>query len=528
MSRLLRLARPLPVLASIAVVLFLWTVMRCWHPIYGFTAFLQFDEAHKPTAIAAFREYPVFAYPGLAPYDGMQYAQIAYHPLLKAAELRRAIDTLPYRARRILLPAAAWLLAAGRPAWIANVYAFLNIPCWLLLAAVFWKKLPVADARGFIAWLGLLFSAGAMSSVRLALIDLPALLLVALALWDAERERSRGAAGWLAAAALTRETSILAAAAFFEYPPKSRPRLVRGLLLALLAVAPLLLWMAYIRLQVGAVVETGARNFSWPLLGLIDKWCDSLYAMTDPATKPFAWRTVLAVAGLTAQGLFIVTRRRPADPWWRVGALFTALLLCLGPAVWEGFPGAAIRVLLPLNLVCNVLAVRTRAPLAWLLACNLTVFSGLFVFNDLPPYPDLAVARHSEAAAMVLPGAGWFNKEHDARHRWVWAQSQGQLDIQTWPRTARVQVRLSFKSRGLAPRTLRALVDGRVIWSAPLTARLATLNLPPIVVKGGEMKLELATDAAPVPENTGPTGRLLGFMILDPSVTVSEEPALSK
>jgi hypothetical protein len=526
MNRLLRLARPLPLVATIAVALFLWTVVRCWHPIYGFTAFLQFDEAHESTAIAAFREYPIFPYPGSAPYDGMQYSQVAHHPLLDAAELRPAVDSLAYRARRILLPATAWLLAAGQPAWIAQVYAFLNIPCWLLLAAAFWKKLPVTDTRGALAWIGLLFSAGVMSSVRLALIDLPALLLLALALWNAERERNRSAVGWLAAAALTRETSLLASVAFFHYPPRSRTSVVRGLLWALLAAIPLFLWLGYVRWQVGSVVETGSRNFAWPIVGLVEKWHDCLCAMFDPETRPFAWRPVLATAGLTCQALFILSRRRPADPWWRVGAVFTALLLCLGPAVWEGFPGASIRVLLPLNLVCNVLAVRTRAPLAWLLACNLTVFSGLFVFNDLPPYHDLAIARQGRAAVLVKPGAGWFGDEHNSKHRWVWAESHGLLDIHAWPHPANIEVRLTLKVRGLTPRTLRALVDGREVWSGPVTEQLTMVTIPPLHVRGGNMELELTTDAPPVPESSLPSARKVGFMIFDPTVTVSENPSL--
>ena len=258
---------------------------RWWHPIYGFTAFLQFDEAHEATGIAAFREYPVFPYRGYAPYDGLQYSQMAYHPLLEAVELRTAVDSLAYRARRILLPAAAWLLSAGQPAWIAQVYAGLNIACWLLLAAVFWKKLPVTDTRGAIAWIGLLFSAGVMGSVRLALIDLPALLLVALSLWDAERQRNSRSAGWLAAASLTRETSILAAVAFFDWPPKTRASLLRGLLWTLLAAAPLVLWLAYVRWRLGNV-EAGSGNFTWPLVALLGKWRHCLGAMGDPANQP--------------------------------------------------------------------------------------------------------------------------------------------------------------------------------------------------------------------------------------------------
>jgi hypothetical protein len=524
MTRLLRLIRhPYPAVAVIAVILFLWSVARFWHPVYGFTAFLQFDEAHKTTAIAAFREYPVFSYPGLAPYDGLQYSQLAYHPLLEAGELRPAVDSLAYRARRILLPAVAWLLAAGQPAWIAQVYAALNIACWLLLAAVFWRKLPVTDARGVLAWIGLLFSAGALGSVRFALVDLPALLLVALAVGEAERGRRRSPAGWLAAAALTRETSLLASAALFTYPPKSRAGLMRDLLWVLLAALPLFIWLGYVRWRVGTV-ETGPGNFTWPVLGLLEKWRDCFHAMVEPDTQPLAWRTLLCTAGLTCQAAFILTWRRPADPWWRVGAVFTALLLCLGPAVWEGFPGAAPRVLLPLNLACNVFAVRTRAPLAWLLACNLTIFCGLSAFDDLPPYRDAAAARHGRAAGVVEPGAGWFDRESNSRHHWLWAESHGRLDIRTWPRSASVEVRLTLKLQGITPRTVRARVDGREIWSGPVPAKLTTVRLPPLLVTGGRMELELMTDALPVLENSRPDARRLGFALYDPVMTVSEKP----
>ena len=171
--------------AGAGVVLFLWLMLRFWHPIYGFTAFLQLNSGQDAVKIAAFREYPVFVYDTPDSYDGLQYAQIAYHPLLEADELRPAVDNLAYRAQRILLPALAWLLAAGQPAWIVHVYSVLNIVFWLALAALLWRMLPVNDARGLVAWAGILFSAGVLGSVRFALIDLPALILVATALWAA-------------------------------------------------------------------------------------------------------------------------------------------------------------------------------------------------------------------------------------------------------------------------------------------------------------------------------------------------------
>jgi hypothetical protein len=264
--------------AGLTVAVFLWLVGRFWHPVFGFTAFLQFDSTHQAHAIAAFHEYPVFVHPGFAPYDGMQYSQIAYHPLLRSPELAPAVDNLPYRAQRILLPAVAWLLAAGQAAWIAQVYALLNIVCWVVLAALLWRILAVDDVRGFVAWGGLLFSVGVLGSVRFALIDLPALVLLAAAVWSIERARPRRAVGWLAAAALTRETSLLAAAGLVDRRPGSGPGLIRISLRVLLSAVPLVFWLIYIRWSVGPL-NHGVRNFAWPGVGFAEKWVDCLASL---------------------------------------------------------------------------------------------------------------------------------------------------------------------------------------------------------------------------------------------------------
>ena len=99
-----------------------------------------------------------------------------------------------------------------------HVYSVLNIAGWLVLAALLWRLLPVNDGRGLVAWVGLLFSAGVLGSVRFALTDLPSVILVAAALGAAERARLRTAVGWLAAAALTRETSLVALARALDRP----------------------------------------------------------------------------------------------------------------------------------------------------------------------------------------------------------------------------------------------------------------------------------------------------------------------
>src|SRR5262249_14102408 len=196
----------------------LWLVARFWHPVYGFTAFLQLDPSNDETKIAAFRDYPVYVHRGTGGYDGLYYAQIAYHPSLTEPELRGAVDALGYRGRRILAPVLAWALALGRPAGIVHAYSLLNLAAWLAFAAILWQLLPVRGGRGWLAWFGVLFSAGALSSVRLALPDLVALTILALSMWLLERGRRGGSLASLAAAGLARETSLLAFPASWNRP----------------------------------------------------------------------------------------------------------------------------------------------------------------------------------------------------------------------------------------------------------------------------------------------------------------------
>ena len=515
--------RPVRVIAIAVIVAFAALVVRFWHPLYLFTAFLQLDATNEATSVAALRERPVYVYRDTGGYDGQYYVQIAYHPLLRAPELATAVDSLAYRARRILVPALAWLLAAGRPDWIVHVYATLNLAFWLGLAAILWRVLAVSDARGLVGWFGILFSVGVLSSVRLALTDLPALVLVVAAIWSFEQARPRAAVGWLAAAALARETSLLAAPGLCRGPWSSLRTQLGNLTRVALAAAPLVAWLLYVRSR-AAPDDGGVGNFTWPVVGLAEKWRDCLMAARHTEFPLLVWTTLLAVAGLTAQALFILRYPRPADPWWRLGAVYTLLLSFLGTPVWEGFPGAATRVLLPLNVACNVLALRRRAPLAWLLACNLTVFAGLLTLRDVPePNEEMATVRHWGAAGALRLGEGWFGQEHSSRHRWAWATSRGELVLLTWPRPTGMEARLVFPLRAFTTSSVRVLSRGREIWRGVLTPDLTQVQLPPLSVNDGRLELEIVSDTPGTPEALDPNARRLAFALYDPQVSLTEK-----
>ena len=493
-----------------AVLAFLWIVARFWHPVYGFTAFLQLDASNENTKIAAFRAIPVYVYRDTGGYDGLYYAQIAYHPSLTAAELRPAVDGLAYRARRILTPALAWMLAFGNPAWIVHVYSLLNVAAWLLLAAWLWRLLPVCDARGWLAWAGVLFSAGALCSVRFAVVDLVATALLAGAMLLLERGRPGGALATLSAAGLARETSLAALTGFWERPWLSR----RNALRALIAATPLAAWVGYVWWKAG-YAGTGSRNFAWPLTGLIEKWAATIAALKTEGDLVLVWTTLLATLGLTVQAAFFLVRRRFDDRWWRFGAAYAVLLLFLGTAVWEGFPGAATRVLLPLTLAFNVLAHRSRAPAWWLVAGNLAVAAGLLAFQDVPHDPaELAAVRDRGAACIATLKEGWFGAERDASHVWAWSGQRGTVALESWPKSA-MTLRLQFRMRSLAPRIVVLRQAGREIWRGNVGEDMTPRQSVPVTLSVGQTTIEFATETPGVAEGPHPDARILAFALSD-------------
>lgn len=510
-------ARPWPLrcAALLAVAVFFVLVARFWHPVYGLTALIQIDGPNDTLKISAFREHPVYVYRDTGGYDGLYYAQIAYDPLLKSPELPRAIDNLSYRARRILPPALAWLLAAGRPAAIVHVYSFLNLAAWLLLAVLAWRLLAVADFRGGLAWAGILFSCGALSSVRLALTDLPMTLLLAAALFAAERTRPKSAVALLAAAALARETALLGAAGLVTRPWIS----FRNFLTATVIAAPLFVWLAYIRWRVGPA-DAGWANLTLPVTGFVEKAVTAVSDLTIIEDPLLAWTTLLAVVGVSVQAVFFALRWRLfAEAWWRVGAAYTALMLTLGTAVWEGYPGAFTRVLLPLTLAFNVLAHRTRAALLWLILGNLGIGAGLLVLRDFPVNThELFAGRSGGVATMIQIDSGWFGAEHSGKHVWSWTSGRAQLDVEAWA-DAPATAQFSFALRSLAPRTVIIRQSGRELWRGPVTEKPARFSIP-LSLAPGHTKLEFSTDTPATREGPNADARELAFALYDPRLSV--------
>jgi hypothetical protein len=496
---------------GVLVLVFLWLAGRFWDPYYGFTKFVQFDETDAAVMLPELRGTPVYVYHYVGGYDGAAYAQLAVRPAANAPELARAVFGLPYRARRILLSWVAYAAGGGDPVRTVQVYAGLNVVLWLMLAWVLAKLFPPQGWRNLVAWAGLLFSAGVLHSVRLALTDVAAFALLAGALWLGETRREHRAVGLLAAAGLVRETALLGGLALW-------PRLGRGtwragiIRLGLMAV-PLALWLVYLKFNTGPVVQ-GLVNFTWPVTGWVEKVGASLHALRTESATWLALTTLLALVGLTVQLAYVLMRWQPADPWWRLGLVYGVLMLCLGTAVWEGHPGAATRILLPLGLAFNVLAVR-RAAGVWLIAGNLTVFSGVLALWAVPRDPhELATGSFSGGAFVAQTDERWYPAEHQAAQTWVWCGREGGLQLTTWPHRDG-PVGLGVAVRVISARPLEIRQDGRLLWRGEIGERRQWIPLTGVTLAQGVARLELSSPAAPVSEGAAPGARTLGFAVYD-------------
>jgi len=501
--------------AVLAVALLLTLIAQYWHPVFGLTALIQLDAPNDDLKISAFRAHPVYVHRDTGGYDGLYYAQIAYDPTLRSTELPRAMDNFSYRARRILPPAVAWIFSAGQPAAIVHVYSFLNVATWLLFAALLWRLLGITDVRGWLAWSGVLFSAGALSSVRLALTDLPMLALLTLAVIAAERARPRTAIAWLASAALARETALLGASGLITSPWIS----VKNLRTGAFVLAPLFAWLAYIRWRLGPA-DSGWANFTLPLAGYAEKFANTLKDLIYLDDTLLAWTTFLAVVGLTAQALFIaVSWRQYSDAWWRIGAAYAALMAMIGTAVWEGYPGACTRVLLPLTLAFNILAHRTRAALAWLILGNLGVGAGFLVLRDFPVNThELFAGRIGGASTVIQIDSGWFGAEHARKHVWSWSSGQSQLALHTWA-DAPVNAQLNFGLRSLTPRTVILRSAEGELWRGQVSEKITRFSVP-IRLTPGDTRLEFSTDSPAIRESPNADARDLAFALYDPRLSV--------
>ena len=333
---------------------FLTLAARHYDPPHGFTSLLSLAEDDHGWETPTLQAIPHAHNPGRAAYDGGYYAQLALTPLLRDPAIDRAMDNPAYRARRILFSWTAWAAGLGNPQWVLHAYAVQNIVLWLVLAWVMTWWLPPVTPRLFALWAAVMFSHGILASVRLALLDGPSMLLLALGVAASERSRTWLAALVFGTAGLGRETNLLGAVAL-PWPSgwKGWLRLAgAGILVAL----PLIVWQDYVwSIYRGTSASAGIDHITPPLVDYAKRWNAVIEAVRRTGFWPSAGPTLLVVIALSAQAAYLAWTRAWREPWWRLAAVFAVLMVVVDYVVWEGTPGAITRVVLPLTFGFNVL-----------------------------------------------------------------------------------------------------------------------------------------------------------------------------
>jgi hypothetical protein len=331
-------------LAVCAVLLWQTTTVYCNYQGNWTALFMTGDHRQVPPELAS-QTYLFHGSPG---YDGQFYRYVAHDPWARP-DWRQYYDNGRLRHYRILVPALAWLLAAGRDQFVEPVYIGLILG-WIFLG-VYWLG-RYAQAQGYRpAWgLGFLLLPATLTSIDRMTVDVAlAALCVALVLYSREKSVPKIYVVLLLAP-LVRETGALLIAAVCGYE-LTRKCWRRAAVFAT-AILPAAVWYAYIVSHIAtlAVRHTGGKRHWLPVWIFQSPGIGIFIRLFRPVHYHFnAWLTwmaqiadVLALCGflaLVAIGIWILRRR----PWtleqWVILLFLAAILATSSSGFWNNVYG---------------------------------------------------------------------------------------------------------------------------------------------------------------------------------------------
>jgi hypothetical protein len=454
-----------------SVALFLWLISFFYLPGKGFSALLLLGDKMAERAIPEFIAVSPFQETESYGYDGQFYVQIAVSPDLRNPDLATAIDNLPYRARRILLSWTAWVIGGGDAERIIQVFSLQNVACWLALAVVLLRWFPATSLDNYLRWAGVMFSYGLCFSVRASLLDGPSLLAIAIAVMLLEKGRPWWSTTVLAASGLIRETNIMTASLLAEPGRKSWSEYATIAARGALIATPCALWVVYLNHAFGAHEAEGSGNFAIPFTAY---WRKIVATAEDIATSGWNkanFSSVTMMVALTVQAAFLAFRPCWSQPWWRIGAPYVILMIALGDAMWEGYPGAAARALLPMALAFNVLLPRGRRWWWVLLLGNATIFSAPSLIRmpadqsyQLTVSPVLSISEDERKHWTVSFDENWYTPERSLGEYWCWSRGSAAIRVNN-PHAVAVLVDIAGGLKSVESRMLTISRGDEKLWS---------------------------------------------------------------
>lgn len=526
------------ILVGLAAFLQLFaTYAGVYTPEFGLTKLIVMGHEFDDRGLAVYRATPKFIGPDDRwGFDGQHYAQIALDPLLRDPQLAIALDNPPIRARRILMSWLAWLGGLGRPSWILNVYASLNLIFWVGFVVLMTRLFRPRGWAGLAGFSAMLMTCGIIESMHGSLTDFPGFVLMTLALMIG----GTGGAAVLALAALTREPNIMGVVGLWSYRPPWLAAARRNLLLGLIVGLPLLLWFAYVAWRFPPKEALDGGNMTWPLRGILSKlgefrihavngdihwrqWYSELYR-----SEPL--HALLTIIAVLTQCLYLITHRDWENRIWRVGAMFVPFFLCIGLPSWESH-FTITRHALPITLAFNlVLAARARRSwLLWFLLGNCFVPYGIYQFMlygqvERPPPAEYQIIAPlpSRPASTVRFVEGWSHPEWTSKHTWRWAVDQHVSLLLINPTANTLEAGLTFTTRCLSPQRLDIRVHGVSVWSANTGILLESVHTAPFPFPPGETVVSFEAELPPTaPSGEDGDSRRLSFLVQDLQLSLS-------
>lgn len=226
-------------------------------------------------------------------YDGQYYAALATDPLFLKRDTPQALDSPGYRARRVMVPFLAWVLALGMPVSAVYLYQLL---CWGLAGlAVYLIAAWLAEDRHSPWWAYLLAaSAGMTAAVLRTTPDTGALAFVLLALWFHRDRRYPLALLMASAAVLARETSYLVALAI-AFAELRRRRLGLASAFLIVPLAAFSAWQLNLDRLFHGSIFSGGGNFSVPFA-----WFAHKLATTFSSAHGVRWGEAVGLVAILA------------------------------------------------------------------------------------------------------------------------------------------------------------------------------------------------------------------------------------
>lgn len=309
----------------------------------NWTALFMNGELHPVPPQLASHTYVFKASPG---YDGQFYRYLAHNPWLRA-DWTRYYDAPRMRQYRILVPALAWLLAAGNDEFVDSAYVGLILVCIFL--GTYWLARYAVEEGRHPAWgLGFLLLPATLTSIDRMTVDVALAALSVAFVRYAKNQPWQRLYPVLLLAPLVRDTGALLIAAQCLYDLAGRRwRRAAGFATAILPAA---IWYVYVwnrtALMVASQPAQRPHHASF-MPGWLFRYSPieipmKLFAPAHYKFGPWLNHTLHAADALALCGFLALMaaavwslRQYPwdAEQWAMVG--FVALALAAGaPAFW--------------------------------------------------------------------------------------------------------------------------------------------------------------------------------------------------